>query len=192
MSLELKQVFETSDGRTFDTRAEALNYLRRPKIEEALKKITSGNKDLAQWLLDNQETVEMAFETGTIRRVTKSEHKKLVKALEALKEYANDTKLGFIVENSDAIAASFRWPSVKRMTDEEKVAEARKTLVDESGREDLADWVMANKDEVLAAYEAGIEKRQINSKAVEALAAYREKMAKQKAAKGGTATAAKK
>ena len=61
--MEFKQVFTTPDGKQFDTKAEALDHLRRPKILEAMTKATSGNKELADWLVEHQEQVEMAFET---------------------------------------------------------------------------------------------------------------------------------
>jgi len=183
--MELRQVFTTPDGKTFDTKAEALNYLRKPKIKEAMSKVTGGNAELTDWLVEHQESVEMAFETGTIRRVTKSEHNKLAKALEALKEIQGNTKIAFLQENTGAILDSFRWPSVKRMDDAEKSTAARNSLVAASeGNEELADWVIANKDAILVAYEAGVEKRQVNPKAAEALAAYRAKKAAEKAAAG--------
>lgn len=195
MSDLLKQVVVTPDGKQFDTRAEALAYLRRPHIEAALNKLTNNNKELVEWLIANQETVEMAFEVGTIRRVTKSESKKLAAALEAIKE-AGNPKFGFVVENMGAILDSFRWPSVKRMKDDEKAAAARNTLVGASdGNQQLADWIVANQTAVLEAYEAGVEKRQINPKAQEALAAYRARKAQEKAASeaaNGTATEAAK
>lgn len=180
--MELKQVFTTPDGKMFDTRQEAMTYLRRPKILEALNKVTSNNKELSTWLLENQETVEMAFETGTIRRVTKVEHNKLSKALDALKEIQGNSKIAFLQENATAILESFRWPSVKRMDDAEKAIAARNTLVSASeGNEELAKWILDNKDAVLNAYDAGVEKRQVNPKAAEALAAYRAKKAAEKA-----------
>jgi hypothetical protein len=181
--MELRQVFTTPDGKQFDTRAEALTYLRQPKIKAALTPLAKGNEELIQWLLANQETVEMAFESGTIRRVTKVETNKLRKALEAIKE-ANDPKAKFVTENAEAILDSFRWPSVKRMTDEEKAVAARNTLIAASSNEELSDWIIANKDAILLAYEAGVEKRAVNPKAQEALAAYRAKMAAAKAAAG--------
>jgi hypothetical protein len=181
--MELRQVFTTPDGKTFDTKAEALTYLRRPKIKEAMMKVTGGNAELSDWLIENQEKVEVAFETGTIRRVTKSEHNKLAKALDAMKEIQGNSKIAFLQENAGAILDSFRWPSVKRMDEAEKATAARNTLVAASeGNEKLAEWVLGNKDAILAAYEAGIEKKQINAKAQEGLAAYRAKMAAQKAA----------
>jgi hypothetical protein len=134
--MELRQVFTTPDGAQFDTKAEAMDYLRRPKILAALKALTAGNEELAEWLLENQETVECAFDTGTIRRVTKSEYAKLDKALEALKEIEGNAKIAFLQEHTAAIRESFRWPSVKRMNDEEKLAAAHTTLTEAAENEE--------------------------------------------------------
>lgn len=179
---EIKQVFQVGD-RTFNSKAEANNFIRRPKIEAAFKKFTNGNTDLVNWLIENQESVEMAFEVGTIRRVTKSEHKQLTKAVEALKTLTDNKAIKFLVENADAITDSFRWPSVKRMTDEEKSSAARNTLVAASeGNEQLADYVIANKAAILEGYNAGVEKRVPPAGAQNALAEYRAKKAAEKAA----------
>ena len=183
--MEIKSVFTTPDGAQFETKAEAQDHLRKPKIKAALLKLTGNNAEMADWLLNHREDVEVAFETGTIRRVTKSEHNKLRKACEALKELEGHPKLAFLKDNVDAILDSFRWPSVKRMTDAEKATAARNTLVAASeGNEKLAEWVLANREGVLAAYDAGVEKREVNPKAQEALAAYRARKAAEKAAAG--------
>lgn len=188
--MELKQVFTTPDGKMFDTKQEAMNHLRRPKIQEALLKVTSNNQELTNWLIDNQESVEMAFEVGQVRRVTKVEHKKLQKALDHLKTISDD-KLSFLQENASAILDSFRWPSVKRMNDEEKATAARNSIVAASeGNTELADWIINNKDAVLTAYEAGKEKRELNPKAAAGLAEYRAKIAAEKAAKEAAKEAA--
>jgi len=146
-------------------------------------KVTGGNEQLTEWLIENQEVVEVAFEVGTIRRVTKSEGKKLAKALEALKEIEGNPKIAFLQEHADVIRDSFRWPSVKRMSDDEKASAAKNTLMAASENDEkLSDWVVNNKDAVMAAFEAGKEKREINAKAAEALAAYRARKAAEKAA----------
>lgn len=181
MSQELRQVYVIGD-KEFTTKAEALTFLRRPKIEAEMVKVTGGNKDLTTWLLDNQESVEVAFEVGTIRRVTKSEHNKLTKAVEAMKAIEGNPKIAFLQENAGAILDSFRWPAVKRMDEAEKNAAARNSLVAASeGNEELAEWIVSNKDAVLAAYDAGKEKREVSTKATEGLAAYRAKKAAEKA-----------
>jgi hypothetical protein len=172
----------------FDTAAEAKDYMRRPLIVAALNKLTEGNTELTEWLVENRDTVESAFEAGVIRRVSKSEKKQLEKAVEALKAFGethpeSSKPFAFLVENADVIKEVFRWPTVTRMTDEEKLKAARATLIkDSEGNEELADWVLANKLAILAAYDAGKEKREINPKAAEALAAYRAKKAAEKAA----------
>ena len=132
MSLDqIKQVF-TLPGvdRTFESKAEAADYLRRPKVLEALNKLTEGNAELNTWLFDNRESVEMAFETGTIKRVTKQEAKKLGEALDYIANtLAGDKKAAFVVENIAAVKDSFRWPTVKRMTDEEKATAAAENIL---------------------------------------------------------------
>lgn len=179
--MELRQVFAAADGTIFETKADALNYMRRPKIKAAMMEVTGGNEELSDWLVENQETVEGAFDAGTIRRVSKSDASKLAKALEAIAE-AGNSKFAFVVDNAEAIVASFRWPSVKRLSDEEKAAEAKAALVAASDNEELADWVIANREAVIGAFSAGVEKRTVNPKAAEALAAYRAKKAAEKAA----------
>lgn len=181
----LKQVFTTPDGKNFDTKAEALAYMRRPEIQAALLKIDGVQQKLADWLVEHQEQVEMAFEHGAVRRVSKVEAKKLKEAMAHIAEVLkDDKKAAFVVDNSDAVLDSFRWPSVKRMTDDEKAVAARNSLTALSeGNEDLANWIVANKDAVLEAFTAGVEKRAVSPKASEALAAYRAKMAAEKAAK---------
>jgi len=179
--LEIQQVF-TVNGINFATKAEATNYIRRPKIAEALANLTGkDNQTLVDWLLDNQEHVEVAFESGTVKRVTKAEAAKLSKALDAIVEDGNKA-FAFVIDNIDAIKDSFRWPSVKRMTDEEKSIAARNTLIASSGNEELADWVLENKNGILEAYQAGVVKREVSPKASEALAKYRAEKAAEKAA----------
>jgi len=188
--MEIMQTFRTPDGKFFDTKAEAQAHIRRPKVLAALLKLTDGKEDLANWLIENQEPVEVSFEVGTIRRVTKAERKKLEKAIEELKTQTGNPKLAFLVEHADVIGEVFRWPTVKRMTDAEKATVAKNTLMAASGNNaELSDWVIANKDGILAAYDAGIEKREVNPKAQEALAAYRAKKAQEKLDAAGTTDA---
>ena len=187
MSLDqIKQVF-TLPGvdRTFESKAEAADFLRRPKVLEALNKLTEGNAELNAWLFDNRESVEMAFETGTIKRVTKQEAKKLGEALDYIANtLAGDKKAAFVVENVAAIKDSFRWPTVKRMTDEEKATAARNSLVATTGgQEELAVWILANKEGILEAFQAGVVKRVMPQSTLDNLAAWRAKQAAEKAAK---------
>ena len=183
MSEQIIQGFMTPDGQSFPTKKAAQKHLRRPKVKSALLVVTGNNEELANWLQDNEEDVVASFDIGTIKRVTNTEKKQLAKALEALKE-TTEPKLAFIRDNADAIEESFRWPKVARMSDEEKASAARNSLVALSdGQEDLADWCVANKDAVLEAYQAGVEKKAVNPKAAAALAEYRRKKAEEKAKK---------
>lgn len=185
----IAQVFTTPDGQTFDTKAEALDHLRRPKILAEMEKITGNNSELSEWLVDNQDEVMAAFDAGTIRRVTKSEKNKLTKAVDAIVESVADNaelskKIAFFLEHKDVVIDSFRWPKVKRMKDEEKETLAKNTLMKASDNQtDLVDWVMANQEKVLAAYDAGKEKREVSPKATAGLNAYREARKAEKEAK---------
>jgi hypothetical protein len=184
---ELTQVFRTPDGRTFDSKAEAQTHIRRPKILAALKPVVDGNEDIANFLIDNRDGVEAALEAGVIRRVTKSDSKKLSAALEAVKEL-NNPKLAFLVENSEAINTSFRWPSVKRMTDEEKATAAVESLtVLCEGNNELATYIYSKREGITASYEAGVEKRAVNPAAKQALAEYHAKRKAEKEAAAATA-----
>jgi hypothetical protein len=185
-STELKAAFVTPDGKIFDNKAEAQDYLRRPKIKEAMLKVTGNQDDLAEWLIEHQELVETVFDVGTIRRVTKSERKQLEKALEAVKE-AGDKKFAFLIENSSAVSESFRWPTVKRMDDKEKEVAILTSLVAATENQEVAEWIINSKAPILEAYQAGKVKREVNAKAAEALKAYREKRAADKAAAEATA-----
>ena len=122
-----------------------------------------------------------------------AEKKKLEKALEQVKTIT-DPKIKFIQENAEAILDSFRWPSVKRMSAEEKVAATLASLTALADA-NAANWIVSNKDEIVAAYEAGVEKRQApaggglaeyqaaKAAGPEALAAYNAKREAAKAAK---------
>jgi hypothetical protein len=177
---QLKQVFTTPDGQTFDTRAEAKEHLRLPKIQEALEALTGENAELVEWLVTHKDELIALFDIGTIRRVSKSEKNKLRKALDHIVDL-DDPKLKFVAENADAIHETFRYPSQKRMDDDEKaaaVAASLESLTD--GNEEVSNWVATNRAKILEAYEAGKEKREVSPKAKAALEDYR---AKQKAAK---------
>jgi hypothetical protein len=178
-----------ADGTMWDTEKEAKDHLRMPKIKAALEVLTKNNSGMVEWIMKNQEAIESSFETGTIKRVTKAEFKKLENALKAIVEAA-DPKAQFVIDNAAAIQDSFRWPAVKRLTAEEKDSAVKLTLVkltiDEATGESndkLADWLLANKDAMLECFQAGVEKREVSAKATEGLAAYREKKAAEKAAK---------
>lgn len=178
---DIKQVYVIGD-KQFDTKAEALSFTRRPKQFAAFQAINDGNEKLSNWLIDHQDEVESSFETGTIRRVSKSDRAKLEKALDAVVA-AGNKDFAFLVENREAVADSFRWPSVKRLNDVEKAAAimASLMLLTEND-EDLSRWIIANEAAILAAYEAGVEKRAISPKAQDGLARYQAQVALDKAA----------
>jgi predicted RNA-binding protein YlxR (DUF448 family) len=178
---DLKPVYVLPDGTVCANKAEALNVLRRPQIKAALEELAQDNSELVEYLLNNQELIESAFEAGTIKRVTKSEKSKLTKALEAVVA-TKDPAFEFIAANADAILDSFRWPSVKRMDEAEKIEAARIMIFEDSKNEDVAGWVIDNRLEILEAFKAGIVKREVSEKAKNGLAAYREKKKAEKEA----------
>jgi len=156
-NLQLQKGVMTPDGKWFSSVTEARDYLRKPLVEAALKKVSGGDPNLASFLYENEDEIMKSFEVGTVARVTKAEKKKLEKALEHLMT-TTDNKLRFLQDNSACILDSFRWPSVKRMKDEEKAAatlEALTKLADEKA----AQWIIANRVAIEDAYQAGIEKR---------------------------------
>jgi len=176
------------DGKVFATKSEAVAYIRLPAVTAALLGVASGDQALADFLLQNEDEIQNAFETGTIRRVTKAERKKLQDCANLLKTN-DDPKVKFFMENIDGLVESFRWPAVKRLKEDEKnaaVSAALSKLADEN----FANWVIANQAAVLSAYEAGVEKREVSQKATDGLAAYRAKMAAIKAEKEAAAKAA--
>lgn len=179
-----KQVFEAPDGTRFDTKAEVIDYLRKPKILAALNAITNNQADLNEWIYTHQELLEDVFSVGTIQRVTKSERKAIEKAFEALKEVANLPKAcAFIIDNANAFQESFRWPAVKRMKDEEKDKLIYDSIFAATGSDkDLTEWIIAQKLAIFEAFEAGKVKREVSAKATAGLDAYRAKKAAEKAA----------
>lgn len=184
MQLEQKIAVKMDDGSTrlFDTKAEALEFLQRPKQTEAFKAFVGDNPDLITWLLDNRGEVESAFESAKIKRVTKSEKNALKKALDAIKA-AEDKAFAFVVEHSEAILNSFRWPSVKRGSEEEQAAMIMRAVTEVTGdNAELATWIVANRDAVLEAYEAGAIKREVSPQAAAGLAKWRAEQEAKKAA----------
>lgn len=182
MTLELTSKFVTADGKAFDTKAEAMDYLRRPLKAAALNKLNGNNEELTNWLLDNEDSIGATFESTKIRRVTKSEKKQLEKSLEAVVA-AGDKAFSFLIDNAAAIAESFRWPSVKRGDATEQAATIKAGFMSLTGdNAELADWLIGNKDSVLEAFQAGVQKREVSPKAAEALAKYRAEQAAKKTA----------
>lgn len=146
-----------ADGKVFATRAEAVDFLRKPQIESALKVVAGGDANLAKFLSENEDEILKAFEAGVVARVTKAEKKRLMAALEELKTVVNP-KLRFLQDNIEAVADSFRWPSVKRMSEEAKAAATLESLT-KLANANAANWIVANRKQIENAYNAGIEKR---------------------------------
>lgn len=180
---EIKQTFEVN-GKHFATKAEAVAYAQVPVIREALNKLTSNNTDLTEWLITNKIAVQNLFKSAAPRRVTKAEHKQLAKALNYIaSKLSDDPQAEFVISNIDNIQTSFKYPTVKRMSDEEQTVVMRDNATQlADGNKDLALWLIDNKAAVLTAYDAGKPKREVSQKAMDALAAYRAKKAAEKEA----------
>ena len=179
----LKQAFVTPDGKHFETRREAQDYLRRPKVKEAMVIVTEGNDELAEWIIDNSADLDNAFNVATIKRVTKSDRSKYEKALDHCAALG-DPKLQFLVDNKALLVEGFRWPSVKRMEDSDKDAAIKAELMTlTEDNEEVADFLIAKKESIFLALEAGKVKQEVNPKAAQALAEWREKQKAEKAAR---------
>ena len=179
------QAFVAADGTVFtgpDAKQKAIDHMRLPLITSAFMTLAKGNKEMTEYLIANEDEVVSAFETGTIKLVTKKERQPLEDALKKVVEVANpDFK--FINDHSEAILESFRWPTVKRMSEEEKALAARNSLMAlTNGNVELVDWILANKEGVMEAYEAGKVKRAVSDAGIKALEEYRAKKAAEKAA----------
>ena len=178
------------NGQVFQTKAEAQNFLRRPMKERVLMALTGNNKELVDWLLDNEEGVSAAYEVNKIRRVRKSEHNSLKKALENVVK-TGDRQFGFLIDNAEAVLNSFRWPSVKRGNEEEQAANLKAQFMALTGDNvELTDWLISSQEHILAGYEAGVEKRTVPESAKAGLAAYQARKAAEKAAAEAAAAAA--
>jgi hypothetical protein len=158
------------DGKIFNTKQEAADYVRIPKVKEALNMLTAKNAELVTFLMEKEDEICNIYDSGKIKRVTKQERKALSKALDHV---AGVKGAEFLTDNYQAVLDSFRWPSVKRGSTEEIAERVRKEMADLcEGNEEMVKWMLANKEQLLAAYEAGVEKREVNQSAVDSLAAY--------------------
>jgi dsDNA-binding SOS-regulon protein len=190
--MELKQVFMAEDGTTFNSKAEAVEYMRRPQIKAALMTFTEGNEELSDWLAANHEDIEGCFSVGTVKRVTKAERNKLRKGFEKLAElHEGEPVFAFMLEHAEAIVEGFKWPNQRRLQGEDKaaaIAEALSQLTD--GNDELVAWIAANEEQLKEAFAAGKPKREVPEKARKALEEYRAKKAAEKAAAEAAAEAA--
>lgn len=183
----LRQIFQTPDGATFDNKADAERHMRKPSIMAALLAVAGGQRELAESLYAKEDELRDALDAGTIRRVSKAERNALVKALDAIAK-STDPAFRFVVDNKDAIADSFRWPTQQRLSAEDKVAAQATAVADIfDGREDVAGWVLQEKDKILQAYNAGKPERAVSAAASEGLAAYQAMKAAEKVVQAATA-----
>lgn len=178
-----EKVFRAPDGTLFtgpDAEKECIDYIRMPEVKAALAVLCEGNEELINALIEHQDEILKAFETGTIRRVSKKERKMLSDALEKIES-------GFLKENAQAIIESFRWPTQKRLSEEEKKSSAIDNLATVfEDNDDLVEWIVEKRDELEEAFKAGRPKRQVPEKAMKALEEYRARKAAEKAAAAAT------
>ena len=185
---QIQSGFVTPDGKVFKTRKEADDHLRIPAIKEALAGITDS-AELVDWLISVRDELSDAFGSSKVRRVVQKDRTQLQKALQAVsEEMSENSDVKFLLDNANAIVNSFRWPTVPR--DEESQAALLNDAVasvvagedDEEVDADMVAWLIANREGLLAAFEAGKVKREVSQAAIDGLAAYRKRQAEAKAA----------
>lgn len=187
--MAIKQIFVTEDGKQFDNKQEAVDYVRIPKVREAFANLKITDPETVDWLIKNQEEIEGSFDSGSITRVTKKDRAKI--RAEFDKILASDLELPFVREHQQQFVDGFKYAPMARLNDEEKAVLVRQELSTLEGiTDEMIGWLIANKESVLEAYKAGVEKREIPQKAMEKLAEYRAKMAAEKAAKEAAKTKA--
>ena len=184
--MQFKTLVQTPDGVIHESKEAAQRHMRAPAIKAALLAVAGGQRELADKLFENEENLVEALDAGTLRMVTKAERKELAAALEIVVA-AKLPKTDFIIKHSADILAAFRWPAQKRLTPEEKVV-AQLAAVSEifDGREDVAGWVVQEKDKILAAFKAGQPERKLPASANEGLALYQAMKTAEKALKAAT------
>lgn len=180
MAEQFKIEYKAADGTVFGTKEEVIAYakqLRIPLIKAELAKLTDS-PELIAWVMENREDVDSCFETTSIKRVTKKDRQSLKDALEAVSPIP---EASFLALHKEAIVESFRYPSTKRLTEEEKKTFIKNNLLSiTENNVEVADWLIANKEAIDNAFETGIEKKPMNESALSGLAAYRAKMKAQK------------
>ena len=178
---------ENGEIKLFDSKQEAIDFLRRPAQTKALSAFIADNAELVDWIIEVQDQLTEAFESTKVRRVTKSEKASLEKALEAVAKEDNKA-FKFLVENAKDIVASFKWPKVARGTEEEQAAALLKSVSEVTqGDSELAEWLIQGREQILEALEAGKVKREVNPAAAEGLARWRAEQAAKKAAEAAAA-----
>lgn len=186
MAEQFKVEYKAADGTSFSTKEEVIAYakqLRIPLIKAELAKLTDSS-ELVDWVMENREDIDSCFETASIKRVTKKDRQSLQEALEAV---ASIPEAAFLALHKEAIVESFRYPTTKRLNDEEKKNFIKTNLMSiTENNAEVADWIVANKEAIDNALETGIEKKPMNESALSGLAAYRAKMKAQKDAEAAS------
>jgi hypothetical protein len=173
MSSLLKQVVVAPDGTQFDNMKDAEEYLRKPKVIEALMDLTSIDEELSEWLYNQQELLEESFAVGSIRRFRKSDKKAYEKDLNTIKEKFQK-ELPWLAEHGLKINIS--WPKQRKIDETEKNTLIINSLA-AARDEETAKWCVENQTKLMEAFEAGKEKREAPKEGTQALFIHHTKMA---------------
>jgi len=183
------------DGKVFPTLAAVEEYIRGPQVKEALKKLVNDT-DSENWIYDNREDIVGAFNINNSRHFLKTEKAQLRKALDAVvtlggAEFEDEgmskiqKDMTFILENHDQIQATFKWPAIKKLKDEELAVAVSETLGKiEGSSADLTKWITDSIEDIKVALDTGKIKREVSQKATDGLNAYRLKKALEKQESG--------
>jgi len=187
------------DGKVFLTLNAVDDYKRGPKVKAALGKLIEDEASL-EWVYDNREDIVGSFKVGGSRHFLKTEKAQLRKALDATKLLGTmeteDTTIGnlqkdmaFLLENLEQSYATFKWPTQKKIKDDERTILVKETLMSlEAASEEMIDWIISNIEALKVAYDTAKVKREVSQKATDGLNAYRLKKAIEKKEAGGELT----
>jgi dsDNA-binding SOS-regulon protein len=153
-----KQAYVTADGKVFETKRELNDYMRKPMIKAAFTEVTGGegkNPDLVEWLVENEDLVNKAFDAGKIKQFSDEERTQATEQFKSLVATAVDNpEYKFLVDHVDQLVVKFT--PQKRLTPEEKVEAGREMIkAATSGNDELANWVFENREEVIKCYKSG-------------------------------------
>jgi hypothetical protein len=123
MSVQIQQAFVVN-GQTFATKAEALNFVRRPLILAAMLTAVSNQTDVAElekalaeitsgFLFDNAKAVLDSFRWPAVKRLTAEEKVEAAKT-EILQASGNPELADYVVSNSAAILEAYSAGVEKR------------------------------------------------------------------------------
>jgi len=187
------------DNKVFLTLNAVDDYKRGPKVKAALGKLIEDEASL-EWVYDNREDIVGSFKVGGSRHFLKTEKAQLRKALDATKLLGTmeteDTTIGnlqkdmaFLLENLEQSYATFKWPTQKKIKDDERAILVKETLMSlEAASEEMIDWIISNIEALKIAYDTAKVKREVSQKATDGLNNYRLKKAREKKEAGGELT----